>query len=147
MGCFECSEQLTAIHMLETGEYTCVLCHGVRCITTQQRGVKPLVQWLREAKVKPGFSAADRVVGKATAFLYCLLGAKAVYGKVMSRSAKETLEVHNIHVQYTILTEYIENRTKTGMCPFEEAVLDITEPEQALIAIYSKMKELGIDMQ
>ena len=147
MECFECSEQLTAIHMLETGEYTCVLCHEDRCVTTQQRGVKPLVQWLRDSQISPGFSAADKVVGKATAFLYCLLGAKAVYGKVMSYSAKAVLEEHNISAQYATLTEYIENRTKSGMCPFEEAVLEITDPEQALIAIYSKMNEWGIDLK
>ena len=141
----EYTELSKAVCLLETGEYTCVLCDGDRCITTQQRGVKPLVQWLRTSQVRPGFFAADKVVGKATAFLYCLLGAKAVYGNVMSRSAKAVMEAENIHVQYTMLTEYIENRTKNGICPFEEAVLEINDPENALLAIYRKMDELGID--
>lgn len=136
-----------AIQILETGEYTCVLCSGDRYITTQQRGVKPLVQWLRDSQISPGFSAADKVVGKATAFLYCLLGAKAVYANVMSRGARKVLETHGIYAQCTTLTDYIENRAKNGMCPFEEAVLEITDPEQALIAIYSKMNELGIDVK
>lgn len=137
---------LRAIRVLEIGEYTCVLCHNNDFLMTNQRGVRPLVQWLRDPCVIPGFSAADKVVGKATAFLYCLLGAKAVYGRVMSRSAREVLERHNIHTQYTVLAEHIENRTKTGMCPFEEAVLEINDSKQALTAIYGKMKELRIDV-
>ena len=138
---------LQAISLLESGENTCALCHGEDCLTTQQRGVKPLVQWLRDSQISPGFSAADKVVGKATAFLYCLLGAKAVYGKVMSRSAKAVLEEQNIHAEYSVLTDCIENRSKNGICPFEEAVLEITDPFLALTAILRKMNELGIDVQ
>ena len=129
---------------LATGKYTCVLCADETICTTTRRGVKPLVLWLEQGGVPRGFCAADKVVGKATAFLYCLLGAKAVYADVMSRSAKTVLETHGIQTQCAILTDYIENRTKTGICPFEEAVLGIEEPEQARLAIHKKMRELGI---
>lgn len=135
---------LKAVRLLESGEYTCVLCFGEHCLTTQQRGVKPLVQWLKKEIVPRGFSAADRVVGKATAFLYCILGAKAVFAGVMSHSAKTVLEANGIYTCCTQLTDYIENRSKDGICPFEAAVLEIDEPEQALNAIYSKLNELGI---
>lgn len=143
----EYPELLKAMQLLETGEYTCVLYDGHRYLTTKQRGVKPLVQWLEQGNVPKCFAAADKVVGKATAFLYCLLGAKAVYANVMSRGAKAVLEVHGVHTQCTMLTDYIINRTKNGICPFEEAVLDITDPKRALTAIYKKMNELGIDVQ
>lgn len=128
--------------LMET--YTCVLCNGDHCFTTQQRGVKPLVQWLEQGNVPVGFAAADKVVGKATAFLYCLLGAKAVYANVMSRSAMKILEANDVYVQYAELTDYIENRTKDGICPFEMAVMEISDPKQALEVIYRKMNEMGI---
>ena len=60
--------------LLEQGGYTCVLCHGEVTLTTELRGVRPLVRWLESGRNLAGFSAADRVVGKATAYLYVLLG-------------------------------------------------------------------------
>ena len=60
--------------LLESGDYTCVVCHGDTVHTATERGVKPLLNWLDEGMDLRGFSAADRVVGRATAFLYCLLG-------------------------------------------------------------------------
>lgn len=135
-----------AIHLLDSGKYTCVLCDESRCITTQLRGVRPLVQWLNDPPISSGFCAADRVIGKATAFLYCLLGAKAVYAKVLSRSAQVVLEEHNVIYKFDVLTEFVENRTKDGMCPFEKAVMDISDPHEALRVIYLKMEELGIEI-
>ena len=135
---------LKAIELLHSGQYTCVLINSQLCLTTRLRGVKPLAQWLRSRTVPAGFSAADKVVGKATAFLYCLLGAKAVYADVMSRGAKAVLERSGIHAQCAELTDYIENGTKDGICPFEAAVQDIENADQALEEIYSKMTELGI---
>lgn len=133
-----------AIEILRTGEYTCVLCADNKIITTALRGVKPLMQWLQQGCIPKGFSAADKVVGKATAFLYCLLGATAVYADIMSCSGKMVLEANGIYVQYKTLTDYIQNRTKDGMCPFEAVVLECDQPQVALDAIERKMKELGI---
>ena len=135
---------LNAIRLLHSDEYTCVLCNAEQCFTTRQRGVKPLLLWLEEGSIPKGFSAADKVVGKATAFLYCLLGAKAVYSNVMSRSAKDVLEANGIYAECTELTDHIENRTKDGVCPFEMAVMKISDSQQALASIYNKMNEMGI---
>lgn len=134
-----------AKEFLATGEYTCVLCAGEKIYTATQRGVKPLVHWLRKGDIPRGFSAADKVVGKATAFLYCLLGAQAVYARVMSQSARKALESAGIHAQWDTLTEYIINRKGDGMCPFEAVVLELQQPEEALAAIEAKMKEMGIE--
>ena len=77
--------------LLGTGAYTCVVCRADRVYTATERGVKPLLSWLDNRTDLTGFSAADRVVGRATAFLYCLLGVKEVYAKVMSKPAAEVL--------------------------------------------------------
>ena len=89
-----------------------------------------------------GFDCADRVVGKGAAFLYVLLNVARVHACVISKVALEVLRDCNIEVTYYTLAERIENRTKTGYCPIEEAVLDITAPNEALIAIKNKLKEL-----
>ena len=133
-----------AKQLLRDGEYTCVLCKNGDCTTTTLRGVKPLVQWLQTGETPNGFCAADKVVGKATAFLYCLLGAKAVYASVMSGPAIEVLQQHGIYAEYDQRVENIINRAGDGICTFEKAVLHIVEPETAYHAILVKMEAMGI---
>lgn len=65
--------------ILEAGSYTCVLRKNDTVFTATERGVKPLVRWLAQGIDVRGFSAADKVVGRATAYLYVLLGVKAVW--------------------------------------------------------------------
>ncbi len=129
---------------LQSGGYTCVLACGERLVTSTQRGVKPLVLFLECGENFAGFSAADRVVGKATAFLYVLLGVQAVYAQVISRAALQVLTDFGIAVTYDSLAEHIINRQGTGICPFEAAVLPIQTPSEAYSAIRKKMQELGI---
>lgn len=133
-----------AREILESNGLTCVLCKGDVRYTATERGVKPLVRWLTEGTDLRGFSAADKVVGKATAYLYVLLGVKEVYAHVMSRSAALVLESNGIAAQYGKLAENIINRQGTGICPFEAAVLEIDTPQEALTAIRAKMAELNI---
>ena len=128
--------------LLESGEFTCVLCREDAVYTATDRGVKPLVNWLDSDLDLRNFSAADRVVGRATAFLYRLLGVQAVYARVMSRPAAEVLGAANIHWETTQLVEGIINRRGTGPCPFESAVMDIHDPAKALTAIRKKMQQL-----
>lgn len=130
-------------HLL-AGELTCVIRKGDREYTTQERGVKPLVRWLTEETDVRGFSAADKVVGKATAYLYCLLGVKEVHAHVMSESAARVLAENGIAASQDILVENIINRQGTGICPFEAAVWDIHRPADALTAIREKMTQMGI---
>ena len=131
-----------ARQLLDSGDYTCVLCRGDIVHTATERGVKPLLHWLDSGMDAASFSAADRVVGRATAFLYCLLGVKEVYARVMSRPAAQVLEAHGIGVQAGQMVDGIINRKGTGPCPFEAAVLTIDTPEEALAAIRSKLAQM-----
>lgn len=128
--------------LLAQGTYTCVACHGEQLRTATDRGVKPLVQWLDAGAELSGFCAADRVVGKATAFLYCLLNVKAVYARVISTPAIEVLRQHGIEVQWEREVPGIINRAGDGPCPFEAAVWQIGEPTQALEAIRCKQQQM-----
>lgn len=128
--------------LLDTGSYTCVVCRGDALHTATERGVKPLLSWLDAGLDLGDFSAADRVVGRATAFLYCLLGVKAVYAGVMSRPAAQVLRSHGIAAEAGQLVEGIINRKDTGPCPFEAAVMEITDAGEALKAIRERMARL-----
>ena len=124
-----------AKEILVTGGYTCVLCRAEQIITSNQRGVAPLMELWDAQRDVTGFSAADKVVGKATALLYCLLGVKSVYAMVMSRPALAVLEAHGIEIGYEQLVDAIRNRTNTGFCPIETATRDIHDPKDAPQAI------------
>lgn len=137
----------TPYDILNGSQYTCVLCCGDEVLTTDLRGVKPLVRWLMEGRSFQGFSAADKVVGKATAFLYCLLGVSDVHALVMSQSALAVLQSNGIEARYDTLVEHIINRKGDGICPFEAVVMEIKEPQDALPVILEKMAQMGISLE
>ena len=131
-----------ACAILAAQGYTCVLCKEEAVYTSTARGVRPLVEFLDSGVDFHSFSAADKVIGKATAFLYCLLGVKEVYAQVISRSALQVLEDHGIAAGYDILTDAIFNHRKDGFCPMETATKNISDPQEALAAIRRTMEIL-----
>lgn len=128
--------------LLESGNYTCVICCEDAVYTTIQRGVAPLLTWLDSGIDLTGFSAADRVVGRGAAFLYCLLGVKEVFARVMSNPAAEVLRSHGIDASADTFVQGIINRQGTGPCPFEAAVMDIQDASEALSAIRNKRQQM-----
>lgn len=127
-----------ARRVLTAGGYTCVLCRGEAVHTATARGVKPLLDWLDSGLDLTDFSAADKVVGRATAFLYVLLKVRKVHALVMSTPAKNALEENGITALCDREVPGIINRRGDGPCPFEDAVLGITDPALALTAIRKK---------
>ena len=132
----------TACSLLEKENYTCVLCRGDDTVTDSRRGVKPLLELLESGRAFAGYSAADKVVGKAAAFLYCLLGVTALHAGVISQPALAVLEDAGITVRYDTLVPAIRNRTNTGFCPMETAVWALTDPALAPDAIRTALKNL-----
>lgn len=137
---------IIAKEAMEAGGYTCVLTDGVSLYTSCQRGVKPLVQFLEKKSIPENLFAADKVVGRATAYLYVLLRVQALYAKVISAPAIAVLHAHGISVQYETLVPNIINRKGDGICPFEAAVMGIEDPETAYDAILKKMALLQITL-
>lgn len=134
---------LRAKSALQSGKYTCVLCKENQLYSSAERGVKPLLAFLQGDTDFKGFSAADKVVGKAAAFLYVLLGVRAVYAPVMSQPAVQVFEQYGIAAFFDEQPEAIRNRRNTGFCPMESAVLDIGSPTDALQAITQTLKSLS----
>ena len=106
------------------------------------QGIRPLLELLESGQDMSGFSAADRVVGKAAAFLYCLLGVSSVYAKVISAPALQALQSHGIDTHYDTRVSAIRNRTGDGFCPMETAVWDLKDPKKAPDAIREALKKL-----
>ena len=131
-----------AKNILDAEACTCVLCGGQTVYKSQRRGVAPLLQFLDEGVQAQGFSAADRVVGKATAYLYCLLGVKEVYAHVMSVPAEQVLKDAGITADYGQLVEGIRNRQQNGPCPMEYATRNSANAQEALAAIRTTLRAL-----
>lgn len=132
-----------AVQTLKDGNYTCVICGKNVEYTSVMRGVQPLLTPYEEGRRFAGCAAADRVVGKAAAFLYVLLGVERVYAGIVSKPAKEVFEAHGVELSFDTLTELIENRAKTGLCPMESAVMGIEDPSEAperIKAVLAKLK-------
>lgn len=134
-----------AKEQLMNGAYTCVLRKNDMVYFSQERGVKPLLIWLDSDIDFNGYSAADKVVGKAAAMLYVLLGVSNVHAIVISVKAKEVLEKNGIGVTYDSLVERIHNRTNTGFCPMEEAVWEMEDLQEALQAVRDKVAALAVN--
>ncbi len=121
---------------------TCVLCKGDVYYKSTRRGVAPLMGWLEEGLEVQGFSAADKVVGRATAMLYCLLGVSAVRANVISDGAVEIFQQNHIPVFWNQRVSAIQNRAGDGLCPMEQATRDICDPAQAPDAIRAALARL-----
>ena len=134
---------LKACEILRSESCTCVLCKFQTVYKSRLRGVAPLLQLLQEGSDFSGFSAADRVVGKAAAFLYCLLGVERVAAGVISHGALQVLQEHSVEVRYNVLTDRIMNRNRDGFCPMETAVSSTTDPQEALLCIRSTLDRLN----
>ena len=132
----------TARRHLENPGCTCAVWGERFSFISNHRGVAPLLELLDSGQCCRGFFAADKVIGKATALLYALLGVQAVYARVASQPAATVLAQHSITLVCDQIVPYIQNRSGTGMCPMEEATRDISQPEQALAAIRKRLSEL-----
>jgi len=132
-----------ACALLEAGDYTVVLCRGEETHTDTRRGVAPLLALLDAGVEVTGFAAADRVVGKAAAFLYLRLGVAAVYAPVMSAPAYDLLTAHGVPATCDTLVPAIRNRAGDGYCPMEQVSLAHTDPAAAEAAIRARLAELS----
>ena len=128
--------------LLNEGGYTVVLCRGDVTHTDTRRGVAPLLALLDAGTDVTAFAAADKVVGKAAAFLYLRLGVAAVHAGVISVPAYDLLVAHGVSVTYDTLVPAIRNRAGDGYCPMETVTLPLTDPAEAEAAIRKRLAEL-----
>ena len=136
-------DTIRALETLQQNGCTCVLCRGELLLQSRERGVKPLLHWLDSGIDSQGACAADRVVGRAAAFLYVLLGIQEVSALTISQGALKVLQRYGIPCTYQQLVPGIRNRQGDGPCPMEEATRQIQEPGAALTAIRQKLQSLA----
>lgn len=114
--------------LFKSGGYTCVLWGESGCYTSSQTGVAPMLAFLEQGI--RACAVADKIVGKAAAMLFCCAGVELVYAEVLSQPAEAFLREHGILVFCETKVDSIINRTGTGPCPMEQAVLETSDPQE-----------------
>ncbi len=132
-----------AREMLIWGDYTCVLFNGTQKHYSNQKGVRPLIEFLESNIDFSDYCAADKVVGAGAAHLYVLLKVKFVWANIISAAAKEILKRNNISVFFETEVPHIINRSGDGICPIEDCVKGITGSDAAFVAIKQRLFELN----
>lgn len=120
---------------LKADKCTCILTLGAVMFKSKEKGVQPLLDWMNSGNNYMGYMVADKVVGRAAAFIDIAMGIRAVYAEVISESAKELLERNHIEVDADTVVPDILNSDKSDRCPLEKAVDGIENAGDALMPI------------
>jgi len=78
-----------------------------------------------------GAAVADRVAGKAIALLCVYAKISDVHAEVLSKKAKAVFEENGIRHEWKELVKNVLDLNKSGVCPFEKAAADISDPKDA----------------
>jgi hypothetical protein len=133
-----------AVKILEEESLPCVFLRGGEIVQRGAgTGVAPLIAALEEdSEIIRGTVLVDRIIGKAAAMLAVLGGVSGVYGMTMSAAARDYLAQREIPASCGTLTERIINRAGTGLCPMEQAVLELEDPASALPTLKATLARL-----
>ena len=132
----------SARELLRAEAYTCVFHNGEDVISDRRRGVAPLLALLESGRDVSGYCVADKVVGRAAAFLYVLLGVEELFAEVLSEPAAEVLSQHRVPFFAQKSVPFIQNRTGDGFCPMETATREVSDPAEALVRIKETLARL-----
>ncbi|MDO4587621.1 MAG: DUF1893 domain-containing protein, partial [Planctomycetia bacterium] len=128
-----------AIRQIRSGEAKCVLLRDDKIAAVESgRGVMPLLN-IAERESLEGAVIVDKVIGRAAAAILIAGNVAAVHGELMSEDAVEWLGIHRITTSYAHLVPRILNQDRSGLCPLEQTVMGIDDPEQALAALKAKL--------
>ena len=120
------TENLSAL--FENGAYTLVVQkNGVTVHKDVGRGVGPALRV---------FDAQPELLKGA------LVCASAVYAETMSAAAADFLIANGVDCACETKTEKLLNRQGTGLCPFEQAVLELERPEDCLPVVRATLARL-----
>lgn len=106
--------------------------------TYNEHGLEPLLLYLDEDNFEDAY-VFDKTVGRAAAYLYVYGEADYVYADTISKPAIKILKKNHIKYEAKNVVDEIQNKDKTGLCPFEKLTKDAISPAQAYGLIYKKV--------
>ncbi len=124
------------IKQLETATLVIYKDKGIK--TYNEHNLDPLLIYLEDNNFE-GTYIFDKVVGRAAAYLYVYGGADYVYANTISKPAIEILKKNHIKYEAKNIVKEIQNKTNSGLCPFEELTKNAVNATEAYGLIYKKM--------
>ena len=122
--------------------HTICLCKDGKLITSDRRGIAPMMGFIAEGLDLKGYSVADLIVGKAAAMLFAKCKIKRVFAKTLSESGKKMLALHGIECEYGLLVDRIINRDGTDICPMEKTVANTDDTEEGYLLLKEKLQSM-----
>lgn len=132
---------LKARGAIEAGA-SCAVCRGDLIVTETGAGIAPLLSVIEKYPDLSGFSAADKVIGSAAAFLLIEAGVSEVFAFTVSRRAVNLLRRAGIPVSFVKMTDSIKNRKGDGLCPMEKRALEMSFADGAYRIFKERLEEL-----
>lgn len=117
--------------------------NGQVLFETNSHRISGFVRAIDELGVQlKGASVADRVAGKALALLCVYAGITEVYAEVLSKKAKALFEERKLTFEYKQLVDNVLDPNKSGVCPFEKAAADISDPENSYVVFKGLLEKM-----
>ncbi|MBP5402437.1 MAG: DUF1893 domain-containing protein [Treponema sp.] len=105
------------------GKYSFVLVKDDDIITCSERGLINLVELIESQKDYSEYSICDKVCGRASAFLYVLLGLKEVHAVKMAKLAVQILDRAEIEFSFETSIDTVLDEKMEAVDKFETAVV------------------------
>jgi len=122
---------------------TCALTLGNVIFKSKDKSVQPLLDWMNSGNNYMGYMLADKIVGKAAAFIMIAMGIREIYAQVISEPAKALLEKEHVVVNADLVVpEILDTKIYDEVIRVEnEAALEtgrrIARTEGVLVGISS----------
>lgn len=142
-------ENYTSLHLVKntlyTGGHTCVIAENdIILMTSQKRGVAPLIDFIRKYMSYGEYTLADKVIGKAAALICVKANIKHVYTTIITAPAKKIFNNYGIIYEYDIEVPAIKNRAKTGLCPMETLSAGVETPDDMFDKVVVWLKSMNL---
>ncbi len=108
-----------------------VLCKDEKTECFADGGIELLIKLVESGKNYSSYSVCDRIVGRAAAFLYVLMGIKEVHAKVMGRLAIQILDRAQILYSADQFVDFIKDLKDVELNEVEDAVVRSGSPKVA----------------
>ncbi len=128
-----------ALLQIRQGKIVCAAIRDGQIIASEAgSGVAPVLKMYKLGQLHESF-LVDKVIGKAAAMVMTRGGISGCHGITVSQAALNWFQQCNVPVTYDHLTEYIVNRTGDGMCPMEQAVLQLQEDSNIVSVLEERL--------
>ncbi len=119
-----------------------ILKDGKTIFSSSEEGMQPLLEAIHDVDplILKDSIVIDKIVGKAAALLIIYFKGKEVHCTVISVRAREVLKRHEIPYRSEKVIPEIANKLGTGICPFEQVVMDVEDPEEGYERLFTKLK-------